>query len=262
VAQMIIYILTNLINNKIYVGQTVRSLEKRINQHLKRSDCIAISSAIKKYGIESFKIEQIDSAETIEELNKKENEWILKLNTVYPNGYNLNTGGLNKRWSEFSKIKMSNSHKGKKLSQEHKINISNSVKSVFRKNPEKLILPIIALKNWNKAQIEKGFHPKRGKKLSEESKKNISNSKLGEKNPMFGKKLNKKQLQNIKTAQQKRIDNLPSILCHQNGKVYRLVTDAAKDLNVSRSSVSNVLIGHRKSCKGYTFEYVRKNSNE
>lgn len=75
---------------------------------------------------------------------------------------------------------------------------------------------------------------------------------------MFGKTLNKKQKEAMKKGQQKRLENLPKILCHQNGKIYDRVLDAAKDLGVARSSISNVLIGFRKSCKGYTFEYVKR----
>ena len=90
---MIIYKITNQINNKQYVGQTVRSLTERFQEHARKNS--VVSQAIKKYGIENFIIEQIDSAKTIEELNKKEILWIDKLNTMQPNGYNLCSGGGN-----------------------------------------------------------------------------------------------------------------------------------------------------------------------
>lgn len=68
---MIIYKITNKINGKLYVGQTIRPLKRRIWNHLCKTGT-AISSALRKYGIENFVIEEIDRAETKEELNKKE----------------------------------------------------------------------------------------------------------------------------------------------------------------------------------------------
>jgi hypothetical protein len=50
---------------------------------------------IQKYGEECFKIEQIDSASTMEELNLKEQQHILEYNSIAPNGYNLTSGGCN-----------------------------------------------------------------------------------------------------------------------------------------------------------------------
>ena len=48
---------------------------------------------MKKYGVENFVIEQIDSAETAEELGEKERKYILLFNTQVPSGYNLTAGG-------------------------------------------------------------------------------------------------------------------------------------------------------------------------
>lgn len=62
---MIIYKITNLINGKIYVGQTKRTLKARIYQHIHRSES-AISLAIQKYGWENFKAEIIEECETQE----------------------------------------------------------------------------------------------------------------------------------------------------------------------------------------------------
>lgn len=106
---MIIYKITNNVNNKIYIGQTVRTLEERLSEH-KRKRVPLISKAIKKYGINNFKIETIDTAETIDDLNNKEIYWINYYNSLVPNGYNQcdgggNTSGYNHK--EESKKKMS-----------------------------------------------------------------------------------------------------------------------------------------------------------
>ena len=91
-----IYKISNTINQKIYIGKTTKSIETRFKRHI--NDAISnrlnthLANAIRKYGKENFIIEQLDTAQTIEELNKKEIYWIGKLNT-YENGYNSTLGG-------------------------------------------------------------------------------------------------------------------------------------------------------------------------
>lgn len=73
---MIIYLIENVVNNKVYVGQTIRTLEQRWAAHVQSmkngNGCPALMNAMLKYGVENFTIKQIDSASTKEELDKKE----------------------------------------------------------------------------------------------------------------------------------------------------------------------------------------------
>lgn len=141
---MIIYCLTNKINGKKYVGQTVNKLEVRFQEHC-RKNVGAIGKAIKKYGKDNFNIEVIDSALLIDDLNAKEDYWVKSLNTLVPNGYNLCYGGgntlgyrhreesrrmmsLTKRLSD--KMKGKNNHfYGKKHTEETRQKMSNRWKS-------------------------------------------------------------------------------------------------------------------------------------
>ena len=52
-----------------------------------------VDRAIKKYGLENFKAEVIEECKTTDELLEREKYWIAKLNSKYPNGYNLTDGG-------------------------------------------------------------------------------------------------------------------------------------------------------------------------
>lgn len=88
---MWIYKITNILNNKVYIGQTIRPIQQRFRRHL--SDAINnilnthLAKAIRKYGVNDFKIELVDCAKNQEELNQKEQYWIRYYNSIQ-NGYN------------------------------------------------------------------------------------------------------------------------------------------------------------------------------
>lgn len=90
-----IYKIVNDLNDKVYVGQTIRPLAVRFQKHCSVSDdlgqTMAIKRAILKYGREHFKIELIEECET-SLLNERERYWIDFYN-AYTKGYNCTRGG-------------------------------------------------------------------------------------------------------------------------------------------------------------------------
>lgn len=90
-----VYLLTNIINNKKYVGKTQRKLSLRLSEHFKphNSPCRVLNRAIKKYGKNNFKVQVLFESPDLSELNNKEVELIKELNTLVPMGYNLALGG-------------------------------------------------------------------------------------------------------------------------------------------------------------------------
>jgi group I intron endonuclease len=101
-----IYNATNKLNGKGYIGQTIRSIKKRLKEHQQEnSNCRAFSGAIKKYGWENFVIDCYECPD--DELNKHERWMINLMGTLSPNGYNLKEGGgPHGQASEESKQKM------------------------------------------------------------------------------------------------------------------------------------------------------------
>lgn len=104
----LIYKITNKINGKIYIGKTCRDIETRWIEHCSRAnsnDKYYLHNTINKYGKENFIIEEIDKAETEEEINKLERYWINFYNSIDKNnGYNLTNGGDGQQkynWDEF-----------------------------------------------------------------------------------------------------------------------------------------------------------------
>ena len=109
---MIIYLIQNNINKKMYVGQTSTSLEKRWRQHCDRGNLLY--SAIIKYGSENFSISILAQTTNRSALNTYEKTAIKKLNTIAPNGYNLRGGGERDfELSEQTKEKLRNVKLGK-----------------------------------------------------------------------------------------------------------------------------------------------------
>lgn len=88
---MWIYKITNIQNNKVYIGQTIRPIQQRFQRHINDALNNVLNThfarAIRKYGKENFVIEEIDKAQTQDELNKKEQYWINYYNSV-EEGYN------------------------------------------------------------------------------------------------------------------------------------------------------------------------------
>ena len=88
---MYVYKITNLVNGKVYIGQSIRDIQQRFARHINDSlNCkldTHFARAIRKYGEENFVIELIDTAETQDELNRKEQYWIRHYDSVR-HGYN------------------------------------------------------------------------------------------------------------------------------------------------------------------------------
>ena len=84
-----IYLLTNVLDGMRYVGRTKQSLKDRIRGHLRKNDCRYIYNALTKHGFENFRLEELAVAYDKAELIRLEGEFVERLNTLSPNGYNL-----------------------------------------------------------------------------------------------------------------------------------------------------------------------------
>ena len=240
----LIYKITNLLDGKIYVGQTTQKLELRLKYH-KSSKHTFIGRAIRKHGWKNFKAEVIEECESQEQLNEREVFWIAKLNCKKPNGYNLTDGGeRNFKMVESVRKKISLAGMGRKLSAETKAKISASNKKNYAENPDrrlkisiantgnqhsKGVVPSIetrkkisdAKKNLSvethrklsAAQI--GNKKKLGFKCSDETKFKMSNARKKIVYPVLESELNKLKLTHCGLARQ--MDNI-SILGKLNGR--------------------------------------------
>ncbi len=172
---MIIYLATNKLNDKVYVGQTIKTLQNRISRHLyrvKNNSNLAFHCALRKYGIENFEFHILEECCSIEMLNEREIFYIKEYSSYQKKyGYNSTTGGKNFFLSEEAKNKIAIKAVGRIQSKE---------------TIEKRVSKIRGRKHSDET-LRKISLSKLGKKFSKEHRKNIGLSKKGEKSPMWGK---------------------------------------------------------------------------
>ena len=133
-----IYKITNTVNGKAYIGQTIHDAEKtRIRDHFrsKGKGSQLIKDDIEKYGQDAFTYKILHDGIIPEFLDTLEKEVIAKFNTLAPHGYNLTEGGGGGSRSEETRRKMSEArkgkpspNKGKPFSEEHCRKISEAMK--------------------------------------------------------------------------------------------------------------------------------------
>jgi group I intron endonuclease len=165
----IIYCIT-FPNNKKYIGQTIRTLEKRLDEHQKNKECIAVYSAIQKYGFQNIKTEILLIINDVY-LDYYEKKFIKSYNTICPNGYNIRTGGSNGKHCEESRERMRLSKLGSK-------------------------------------------NPNYGKPRTCETKNKISNKKRGEKHHFYGKQLKNEHKIKLSQSFKKYDKNLPMYISY------------------------------------------------
>lgn len=94
---MIVYKVENLVNGKLYIGQTTETLGERWRKHLsdaaRKRHNMLLHRAIRKYGPDAFRVTVVnDAAKSQEALNVLERIYIQRFRS-YENGYNMTLGG-------------------------------------------------------------------------------------------------------------------------------------------------------------------------
>lgn len=222
-----IYKIKNITNNKIYIGSAI-NIEIRWKEHINdlkgnKHHSIKLQRAYNKYGKDNFVFEIVELC-AVDMLLIKEQEYINTYKS-YIDGYNCSpTAG---------------SRLGSIQTIETKNKISNKLKG--RVSPRKGVIVSDETKN----KMSKSHN---GKILSTTHINNIRNSKMGDKNPFFGKKI-KEEHKQYKKINQFTKDNIFI-------KQWNSLTECAISLNTDISSISKVLTGKRKTHLTFIFKYV------
>lgn len=166
-----IYLVTNKINGKQYVGQTTMNVDLRFSKHCLKSQYRSrLSYAIEKYGKQNFVVETIDFAIDQHELDVLERIYIFAYQTTdQRNGYNVTKGGRGGVRTKEAAEKAAQKLRGRPLSVDHKEKIG-AAKRGKKLSPE---------------HIEKVRLSKVGFKHSDEARKKMSVAATGRKMPTF-----------------------------------------------------------------------------
>jgi len=183
----IIYRARNILNNKVYIGQTIKTLRERKKEHIKCSEYTQYFDfyfyrSMRKYGSECFRWKIIDRAYSKNELNTKEKYWIKEYKSTNNRyGYNAKDGG-NAGGSPNKSVrrKISIANKGRVCSEETKIKISkaNSGRKQTKEEIEKRRISCTGKKRTKEFR-ELLRKLKTGKHLSEEHKRHVSEAQKG-----------------------------------------------------------------------------------
>ena len=214
----IIYRFTCKLNNKSYIGQTIRP-ERRYKDHCKAEGDSYIHNAIRTHGLENFEyvvqenIEANDPVELKHTLNEREQYWISYYDS-YNNGYNNTIGGDgsafwkhsgdHKRFASYAFLGKRHTDETKSiLSEKAKIRLSDPTKNgMYGKHHTDE-----AKQKMREARLGKPS-PLKGKHHTDEAKQKNRESHLGmydgEKNPMYGKSHTDEAKQRISEASKKR----------------------------------------------------------
>lgn len=271
-----IYKITNKINGKCYVGQSIH-IKKRFQEHIKSKFDTPLCKAFKKYGIENFDFEIIEECKK-QELNEKEIYYIKIFHScVDEHGYNLTYGGDGNMAgvSDITKNKLSECRKGennpmfgRSLSKE-----SLAQRSIIYKN---------TLKNMTEEQRQQWFNhismSQKGKIISDKQRQKISKSlkefyknhpekrqEIGEKSK--GRKHSKEfceKMRKIKTEQMKdwRKRLMQYDLQGNYIATYDGLSEAEEKTGVIRSSISKCCIGKMHTAGGYKWKYDEEFNNK
>jgi group I intron endonuclease len=195
-----IYKITNIINDKSYIGLSINTAENRWKRHLydtlNKKDNFAVHHAIRKYGEMNFKIEIICKCNKIESLRILEIYYIKKFKSNDRKyGYNMTIGGegaMGRKCSKETRKKISESQKGKKLTEEHKRKLSESHKGMKHTEETKKKISEGGSIRMNKPEEKEkmsklmkgnnyavGNTNRRGVKLTQEQKQKISEANKG-----------------------------------------------------------------------------------
>jgi group I intron endonuclease len=169
-SSMIIYKITNLINGKVYIGQTTRRLKDRFVRYVQKGIQTYFFNAIEKYGYDKFMVSIVQQCVNREELNEREQYWIsFYKSTLSKHGYNSHPGGLNKEMHERTKLILSEKCSGWHHTEEARKRIGEAGKGRHLG------------KHYSKSHRENLSKAHMGFVFSEQRKKNFSEKMKGRK---------------------------------------------------------------------------------
>lgn len=259
----VIYKIENLINGKVYIGQTIQNFKARKSDHIYelkngRKRNIKLQTAWNKYGEANFKFSIIGHY-PISELDKMEIYFISKYDS-FKNGYNMTTGGNqvmhNQKHTKKTRIKISS--KLKDIWNNPKFIKKMEKRPIYYGSESPHATKVICINDRKifNSMIEAGdYYGISMKKVSSSCTNKCEYTGLEE----TGMKLqfayyeegNDYSLNEINHCNEKK-----KVKCITTGQIYNSITEAGKNTGTTPASISHVCKGKRKHAGGLEWEYI------
>lgn len=250
-----VYKITNTSNGRLYIGQTVRSVEQRFKEHFHPSSgCVFLQKAIKEYGKDNFIVSILEivhgysKSELVEKLDILEIKHINENNTLYPNGYNGCLGGGNSA-DYLWKQGMSPESVAKRAEKHKKPIKCNETGQEWPSIKE--CAESFGVRNETIHRVLRGVRD-HFRKMSF-SYVNPERSKP--------RKIRQKKVRSIDTYDLsglsiQREKNKKPIKCNETGQTWNSIQDAADHFGVKNEAIHRVLRGARNHFRNLTFSYL------
>lgn len=258
-----IYLWTNLVNNKKYVGQT-QCFYARMSQYKKGFFNNYMKNSIEKYGVDNFEIIVLEKDIPFDKLDEREQYYL-----DYYESYNLDKG--------YNICQFASTTRGRKMSKEQREEHSRYMKEYF-KNPKNKENhsgknhPLYG-KKQTKEQREKHSQYMKEKWQDEEYRQYWHNIMSGENNSMYGVSLvpynkgipcsqetkDKISVTRKKNLTKEHYDFLrKKILCIELDKTFDSMTDAAKFCDVTLNAISVACHNEKRTCHKYHWKIIEE----
>ena len=224
-----IYKITNKINGKFYIGQSVNIKRRFMEHRTPRGKMTSLKLAIKKYGKENFLFEVIEEC-SVQDLDEREVYWIAQLRPHY----NRTAGGVGV--------------KGHNVPDETRQLLSKKSRQYWDR-----------LSDAEKAEIRKRLTgPPKGHAVSQETRQKLRAANLGKVQSAETVERRKATIISKKADGyiQTNAGHKKKVRCIETNQIFDSVKAAGESLSVHPSSITGVLKGKYKTCKGKHFEYV------
>lgn len=231
-----IYITTNTVNGKRYIGQ--KRFDNKYQWKFYLGSGKALKMAVNKYGKDNFHRDIVDIAYSRDELDSKEIQWVTNYNAVESEDfYNIADGGhagnkyAGKTEEEMDEIrkKISEAGKGRILSDNARQNISSAKKG--ESNPM-----------WGKYNEKNPFY---GKHHSIETRTKLSEMRKG----------------THQTEERRRKVSKPVVQLSKEGNFiagYYSAKEASRETGTDTSDIAKCCKGKQNTARGYTWVYAEE----
>lgn len=264
-----IYKITNNINNKVYIGKTEGDIGLRWQQHIYNMSYgiqYHLYNAMRKYGLENFSFEILESDLSKDELSQKEIEYI-KLYNSLENGYNMTIGGDGV--TQYSHQDIKNKY--------IELNDINKTASFFKCSDatvRRVLKEFNIYTNFNNNDIAKAvnqYHLTKDILLNKYSSIGQAAKAVGGHVSGITQACEKKVSQAYGYRWKYEFDNSKLEKAKSNGikkiaqldketeeilNIFNSAKDAALFVNCRADSIRKVCIGQRKTCLGYKWKYL------